>query len=62
MIATIFLILAAASQTADLVIVETHGEVKYCFYERADEVWALEVLIDEICPGTVNTAEEQDSE
>jgi hypothetical protein len=62
MTATIFLILATAAQTANLVAVEPAGDVKYCVYERNDEVWELEVFVDEICPATVITTEEQVSE
>jgi hypothetical protein len=57
MITTMFLLLATAAQTANLVFVEPAGDVKYCVYERNDEVWELEVFVDEICPATVITTE-----
>jgi hypothetical protein len=62
MITSILLILAATSQTANLVSTETVDNVKYCVYSRNEEVWELEVWIDEICPGIVFTGEEYDYE
>ncbi len=62
MITSILLILAAASQTANLVAKETDGDAKYCVYERNEDVWELEVWVDEICPGIIYTGEDYDSE
>jgi hypothetical protein len=62
MIELILLILAATSQTADLVAVEPSDDVKYCVYERNEEFYELEVWIDEICPGVLYTGEEYDYE
>ena len=62
MIETILLILAATSQTANLIAVLPYGDVKYCVYAREEEVWELEVFVDEIWPATVITTEEQVSQ
>jgi len=58
---TILLILAAASQTATLVAYEVDGPAKYCLYERDEVVWELELYVDDICPATITTDEQDDA-